>query len=195
MMGHRIFHCALSWVVGHELGHIVVTESRLRHQVPPFEDFSNRYLEGHFEQLLSDSRFRDSLGPLNEREQLQVFNNWLTEINCDILGTSLACGYQSEVGPWRGRGEVIGLTKLAIHIGLLSQFLLFQYMDLMGQGQILASRTHPPIDFRMHCVIMWMYGEQAQEATREVTSYVQKVFAEALRQAGGDMRVWDASSQ
>lgn len=184
MIQFRNFHCALSWALGHEMGHVVVTESRHQMQQAPFEPFARGHLENHFEQLLADERFRDAVGPLTEVQRLSVFDRWLTEINADILGASLACGYQKDYGISRDAPDVVGFTKLAIHLILMSQYILDAYMNLFDERHKLASRTHPPMDFRMHCVLAWMYRDQVREATAGVVDYVQKVFTEVLRQAG-----------
>jgi hypothetical protein len=57
-------------------------------------------------------------------------------------------------------------------------------MNLLDDRQPLASPTHPPIDFRMHCVLTWMYKDRMREATEHPVAYVQEVFTEVLRQAG-----------
>jgi hypothetical protein len=188
MIHFRIFHCALAWALGHELGHIVLTESRRRRQEAPFQPFATALLEGHFMQLLNDERFRDALGPLSEEGRLHLFDHWLTEINADIMGASLACGYEKDRGPSRSLPNVVGFTMFAIHLGLLSQYMLTAYMNLLDSRHKLASLTHPPMDFRMHCVLMWMYKDRMQEATAALVSYVQQVFTEVLRQAGAR---WD----
>jgi hypothetical protein len=184
MIHFRLLHCALSWALGHELGHIVVTESKRRRIDAPFQPLANGLLEGHFEQLLKDNRFRDALGPLDEQSRLRLFDSWLTEINADIIGASLACGYQKEGGPSKGIPGVVSFTMFAIHLVLMSQYLLATYMNLLNDRQALASPTHPPIDFRMHCVLMWMYKDRMREATEHPVAYVQQVFTEVLRQAG-----------
>lgn len=183
----RNFHCALSWALGHEMGHVVVTESRHHKQEAPFEPFAKASLENHFEQLLQDERFRDAVGLLTEEQRLSVFDRWLTEINADILGASLACGYQKDHGISRDAPNVVGFAKLAIHLLLMSQYILDAYMNLLDQHHRLASRTHPPMDFRMHCVLLWMYRDQVREATEGVVDFVQKVFTEVLRQAGANV--------
>jgi hypothetical protein len=184
MIQFRLFHCALAWALGHELGHIVVTESRRRRQEAPFQPLATHWLESHFTQLLGDRRFRDALGQPDEAQQLRIFDHWLTEINADILGASLACGYEKERGPSRGIPGVVGFTMLAIHLGLMSQYLLAAYMNLLNPRLALASPTHPPMDFRMHCVLLWMYRDRMREATEAPVAYVQQVFTEVLRQAG-----------
>ncbi len=184
MIHFRLLHCALSWALGHELGHIVVTESRRRRIDAPFQPLATALLERHFAQLLNDKRFKDALGPLNEEARLRVYDRWLTEINADIIGASLACGYQKDRGPSRGIEGVVGFTMFAIHLGLLSQYFLAAYMNLLNSRVALASRTHPPMDFRMHCVLMWMYKDKMKEATEGPVAYGQQVFTEVLRQAG-----------
>ena len=184
MIHFRLLHCALSWALGHELGHIVVTESRRRRTEAPFQPLATALLDDHFAQLLNDKRFKDALGPLNEEARLRLYDRWLTEINADIIGASLACGYQKDRGPSRGIDGVVGFTMFAIHLGLMSQYFLVTYMNLLNSRQALASGTHPPMDFRMHCVLMWMYKDKMQEATEGVVGYVQGVFKEVLRQAG-----------
>jgi hypothetical protein len=187
MIDFRLFHCALSWALGHELGHIVLTELRRRRQEAPFQPLATALLEGHFEQLINDERFRTDLGHLNEEARLRVFDCWLTEINSDIIGASLACGYQKDGGPSRGIPGVVGFTMFAIHLVLLSQYMLAVYMNLLNSRHTLASQSHPPMDFRMHCVLMWMYKNRMQEAIEGPVDYVQQVFREVLRQAGAQM--------
>ena len=165
------------------MGHVVVTESHHQRQEAPFEPFAKAPLESHFEQLLQDERFRDTLGFLTEEQRVSVFDHWLTEINADILGASLACGYQKDHGISRDLPTVVGFTKLAIHLALMSQYILDAYMNLLDQQHKLASRAHPPMDFRMHCVLLWMYQDKMREATEGLVDYVQKVFVEVLRQA------------
>lgn len=184
MIHFRLLHCALSWALGHELGHIVVTESRRRRIEAPFQPLATALLESHFAQLLNDSRFKAALGPLDEASRLRLYDRWLTEINADIMGASLACGYQKDRGPSRGLEGVVGFTKFAIHLVLMSQYLLVTYMNLLNDGHALASRTHPPMDFRMHCVLTWMYRDKMREATEGPVAYIQDVFKEVLRQAG-----------
>ncbi len=184
MIHFRLMHCALSWVLGHELGHIVSTESRRRKQEAPFQPLATNLLESHFTQLLNDERFRGSLGSLSEEGRLRIFDHWLTEINADIMGASLACGYEKDGGPSRGIPGVVGFTMFAIHLGLLSQYMLASYMNLLDSRHELASPTHPPMDFRMHCVLVWMYEDRIREATETPVAYVQQVFTEVFRQAG-----------
>ena len=187
MIQFRNFHCALSWALGHELGHVVVSESRHHRQEAPFEAFAKALLEDHFELLLQEERFRDALGPLTEEQRVSVFDRWLTEINADVLGASLACGYQKDHGISRDAPNIVSFTKLAIHLILLSQYILDAYLNLLDQRHTLASRTHPPMDFRMHCVLLWMYRDQMRNATEGVVDYVQKVFTEVLRQIGANV--------
>ena len=184
MIHFRLLHCALSWALGHELAHIAVTESRRRRIDAPFQPLAASLLDRHFAQLLGDTRFTDALGPLNEAERLRVYDRWLTEINADIMGASLACGYQKDRGPSRGIPGVVGFTMFAIHLVLMSQYLLATYTNLLNSGQALASRTHPPMDFRMHCVLTWMYKDKVREAAEGPVTYVQEVFKEVLRQSG-----------
>ena len=79
---------------------------------------------------------------------------------------------------------MVSFTKFAIHLALMSQYLLARYMNLLNDRQALVSPTHPPIDFRMLCVLKWMYNDRLHEATEHPTAHVQKVFTEVLRQAG-----------
>ena len=60
---------------------------------------------------------------------------------------------------------MVAFTKFAIHMGFLSQMLLFQYVNLIDEGPGLVSSTHTPIDLRTHCVLMWMYRGRVQEAS------------------------------
>jgi hypothetical protein len=184
MIHFRLFHCALAWALGHELGHIVSTESRRRRKEAPFQPLATELLESQFEQFLGDPRYREALGPLNEEGRLRVFDRWLTEINADIIGASLACGYENDRGPSRGIPGVVAFTKLAIHLGLLSQHILAAYMNLLDSRHQLASPTHPPMKLRMLCVLIWMYRDRLQEATAAPAGYVQQVFIEVLQQAG-----------
>ena len=180
----RILHCAVSWVLGHELGHIVMSESRRRRTPAPFEGFATTLLERHFDGILTDSRFRDDLGPLNEQDRVRIFDRWLNEINADIMGASLACGYQKDHGPSKGLPGVEDFTMLAIQLGLMSQYMLATYSNTLDASRPLASHSHPPMDFRMYCVQRWIYQGNYLEAIEGVTSYVQKVYLEVARQAG-----------
>jgi hypothetical protein len=183
----KLLLCALSWTVGHELGHIVSTECRRSKQAAPFQPFATKMLETYFQQLLNDKRFQDSMGPQSEEGQLLIFDNWLSEINADIMGASLTCGYQRDRGPDRDVPGIVGYTKFAIHLGLLSQYMLGAYMNLLDSSHKLASQLHPPMDFRMHCVLRWMYGDKMREATESTVTYVQGVFTEVMRQAGAQV--------
>lgn len=184
MLQFRLFHCALSWVLGHELGHVVVSESRRRRQGAPFEETAAGLLDQHFDQLLGDRRFKPQLGELNEKQKLAVYDAWLSELNADLIGASLACGYQKDHGPSRRVPEVVGFTKFALHLGLMAQYLLEAYQHTHDTSHALATRTHPPIDFRMHVVLCWMYRDRVKEATATPTAYVQQVFEEVFRQGG-----------
>jgi hypothetical protein len=184
MIHFRLLHCAVSWALGHELGHIVVTESRRRRVDAPFQPLASALLEDHFTQLINDGRFKNALGSLTEESRLRLFDRWLTEINADIIGASLACGYQKDRGPSRGIPGVVGFTMFAIHLVLMSQYLLATYMNLLDRRHALASPVHPPMDFRMHAVLMWMYKDRMREATEHPVAYVRQVFTEVLRLAG-----------
>ncbi len=187
MVQFRLFHCALSWVLGHELGHIVVSASRRLQQPPPFEPFVQELLDGHFKQLLGDKRFRTELGGLDAWQQHAVHEAWLTELNADVIGASLACGYQKDHGPSRTVPGIVGVTQFAIHLGLIAHYMLDRYQGLLDPRHPLATPSHPPIDFRMFCVLRWMHKEQVQVATAAPTAYAQQVFTELLRQAGFDL--------
>ncbi|MCU0694074.1 MAG: hypothetical protein MUF54_22000, partial [Polyangiaceae bacterium] len=60
-------------------------------------------------------------------------------------------------------------------------------MNLLDSSHKLASQLHPPMDFRMHCVLRWMYGDKMREATESTVTYVQGVFTEVMRQAGAQV--------
>ena len=187
MLQFRIFHCTLSWVLAHELGHVVVSESRRQGQPVPFEDVVRPLLEANAAALFADRRYRDRLEGLDESRQAAVREAWLTELNADVIGASLACGYQKDHGISRGVAGIVAVTKFAIHLGLLSLSLLDRYRHLHEPGYPLATLTHPPLDFRMFCVLSWMYKEHVEEASEVPATYATRVFAEVLRQAGYDL--------
>lgn len=187
MVQFRLFHCALSWVLGHELGHIVVSESRRQHQSPPFENVVRGLLEVNAGPLFADRRYREQLGGLDTGQQAAVREAWLTELNADVIGASLACGHQKDHGISREVPGIVAVTKFAIHLGLLSLSLLDRYQHLHDPAHPLATTTHPPLDIRMFCVLSWMYKQQLQEATAAPAEYATRVFAEVLRQAGYDL--------
>jgi hypothetical protein len=187
MVQFRIFHCALSWVLAHELGHVVVSESRRQGLQPPFEHLVRPLLEGNAAALFADRRYREQLEGLDELQRAAVREAWLTELNADVIGASLACGYQKDHGISRGVAGIVAVTKFAIHLGLLSLSLLDRYRHLHEPDYPLATRTHPPLDFRMFCVLSWMYKEHVEEASEVPATYATRVFAEVLRQAGYDL--------
>lgn len=183
MIQLRMFNCALSWVLGHELGHIVVTESRNQKKEAPFEPFATAALEQNFDRILQKERFQGALTSLSEAQYVAIFDHWLTEINADILGASLACGFQKDHGITRAAPNVVAFTKVSIHLILLSQYMLDSYKNLLDQRYKLISHEHPPIDFRMHCVLMWMYRDMMKDATKTIVAYMQGVMTEVLRQS------------
>ena len=184
---HIVFFSSMAFVVGHEFGHVVIAETKNAGQPVPFEPFAEHALAANFGNILKDPRHdrggRVGLARMNAQETAKVRARWLNEINADILGASLACEYMRDHGPYKGKPNIIGMTKLSIHLCTLAQMFLTAYTQFLRQDIPSVSKTHPPIDFRTHCVLSWMYKEQMQEATEHVVKYVQQVMKEMLQPA------------
>lgn len=183
-MHHVAFLSTMAFVVGHEFGHVVIRQLRNAGKKPPFENFADFMLTSHYAQIVKDPRHdpagRAKLASLDPAEAQQVRTNWLTEINADILGASLAAEYMRDQGPYRGKPQILGWTYVAIHLCLMAQMFLYAYWRIMKPDLPMISRTHPPIDFRTHSVLMWMYKDQMQEATEGLVQYCQGIMMEAL---------------
>ncbi|MGE3966027.1 MAG: hypothetical protein AB7I09_18165 [Planctomycetota bacterium] len=168
----------MAFILGHEFGHVVINETRNRGDAPPFSDFAEQMLQSNFEGLLKSGRHdpenRTGLRDLTTSQSRQVFANWVTEINADILGASLAAEYQRNQGPWKGGPQIVGWTYLSIHLCFIAQMFLYLYWNLQDPQVPLISATHPPMDFRMHCLLQWMYkGDRTSE--KPVTEYSQEI--------------------
>ena len=110
----------------------MVTESKRRRIDAPFQPLANGLLEGHFEQLLKDTRFRDALGPLDEQKRLRLFDSWLTEINVDIIGPAWPAATRRTEGRAKSIPGVDSFVNFVIHLALMSQYRLARYMNLLG---------------------------------------------------------------
>jgi hypothetical protein len=164
MLHQMIFHGLLAQIVCHEFGHVVIGESRRLGRPVPFADLARAHLEGNIENLIGAGGHDPSdiagLQKLGEADRAAVIANWENEITADLIGVSLASEYLRDRGPWKGKPGILGFAFLSFHLGYLAQYILQVYMSFQRPNFVLVSRTHPPIDFRMHCILDWMYGKQ-----------------------------------
>ncbi len=179
-----LFFSIMTYVIGHEFGHVIINESRNDGKVPPFGELADDLLKRGFDNLIHSGRHdpQDAVGlrKLDEKGLAAVFHDWKDEINADILGTSLAAEYQKEQGPWKGSPGIVGYTYLGIHLCFIAQMYLALYLHFFRGALPMTSKTHPPIDFRMHCILMWMYQGDYGDAVKPLASYSQEVLKAVL---------------
>ncbi|MHC4556174.1 MAG: hypothetical protein ACYTFW_04530 [Planctomycetota bacterium] len=187
-MHQIVFFSIMTFIVCHEFGHVIINEYSNDGTPPPFSDIAENYLEANFQKLIHsgmhDQDDRLGLRRLKENELQQVFRNWVTEINADILGASLASEYMKFSGPWKGGPQIVGYTYLSIHLCFMAQQFLYSYKYCIDPNFLPISKGHPPMDYRMHCILSWMYKENAEEVSKGVTQYCQEVLAKAFGMAG-----------
>lgn len=172
-----IFFSTVAFLIAHEFGHVIVAEARRRNEPVPFHDYARAMVEAVFDDMIEGVHHPFDPRGLEDRDVLDrdaVSLNWTEEIACDVLAASLALEFQSRDGPWSRSPDILPATKFAIHLALISQMMLSLYANL-AEGTVLMTPSHPPMDFRTHCVLRWMYGDRAQEAEAPVAEYAQSI--------------------
>lgn len=190
-VNHQIvFHSLMALIICHEFGHVTINAMRQAAEPVPFSDRAHYELEADIEPLIHSGRHdpKDMAGlrKLGAPGLRAVLANWENEITADLIGVSLATEYICKRGPWRNMPDVQAVAYLAFHLGLMAQFLLHVFLNKRRESFLLLSKSHPPIDFRTHCVLKWMYGCPAVQGRAEV-SYGEHPAYKAVARYGGEI--------
>ena len=185
-----VFQSVMALIICHEFGHVVINVTRHQGKPAPFSDRAHDELQGNVDNLIRAGRHdpedRADLRGLDPGGVQEVLARWENEITADLIGVSLAAEYSAKRGPWKDGPGILGIAYLGFHLCFIAQHMLYNYMHLHGPDFLLVSKSHPPIDFRMHCVLGWMYNRPAKlgqpavpygenEAFQRVTEYSQQI--------------------
>jgi hypothetical protein len=190
-----LFHSVTAFVVCHEFGHVVARVKKNAGEPPPFSDRADEQLGSNLYDLIQSGRHDpDDRAGLRRGSPLalrDVRQSWEQELTADLIGVSLASEYMLQRGPWKEKPGVLGLAYLGFHLLFLSLTMLYVYLHQQRPDFVLLSKTHPPVDFRMHCLLEWMYSRPDfeggpvvpygdKDAYKLVTEYANGVMAKVF---------------
>lgn len=181
------FYSILASIVGHEFGHVVINEERRggrTQTAKPYAEFAERLLRSNAQNLLytpiDDPDDRGGLGKLNQGQIRQVAARWVDELTADLIGIDIARKYHQEFGPRKAIPGVVAYVNTGIHLGFMAQLFLHLYLHRHDPKFSLTSPTHPPIRFRMHCAVIWMYADPQDPSVMTLINYCQKLIDAVL---------------
>lgn len=180
---HQItFYSIMAFIVGHEFGHVVINEERrwgITETAKPYADFAEGMLRANVQQLLytpmHDPNDLVGLGKLDRRELQRVASRWVDEITADLIGVDLARKYHRDFGPAKSNPDIVPIVNMSLHLCFMAQMVLYLYLNHRDPKFPLTSTTHPPIDFRMHCVVSWMYPNPQHPSVLTFINYCQEI--------------------
>jgi len=177
-----VFYSIMASIIGHEFAHVVMSEERRRQAtqtVKPYTEFAERMLRSNVQNLLytpmHDPDDLVGFGKLDRRELEPIAKQWIEEVTADLIGVDLTRKYQRDHGPGRKSPDIVAMTNMGIHLGYMAQFFLDLYAKHRDPKFPFFSKTYPPIDFRLHCVVSWMYKDPQHPSVMKLINHCQEI--------------------
>jgi hypothetical protein len=186
-----VFACTMACIVGHEFAHVVMREARRRNApqaVKPYADFAGKLLRSNAQNLLytpmHDPHDLIGFGKLDQGALKEIAMRWIDELTADLIGADLARTYHRDFGPMRNAPDIVAISNMSIHLAFVAQVFLDVYLKHRDPEFPLFSTTHPPYDFRLHCVVSWLYPDLEHLSVKRLIEYCQGILNTVIPPTG-----------